>query len=123
MVLVRRDEAIRIAKRLGGDKATPADFVPELWTKVAAHYYEIDVPEGSACPLLTKDGRCSVHDIKPRQCRTYPFWPELLESKEAWDSEELYCEGINRPGRNYDLDEIWEVLLERRATKENYEDE
>lgn len=31
-----------------------------------------DKPDGS-CVLLDAHGRCLVHDVKPRQCRDFPF--------------------------------------------------
>lgn len=46
-----------------------------------------------ACPFLVED-RCSIHSVRPRQCRTYPFWPEILESRYAWRQEKKECPGI-----------------------------
>lgn len=44
------------------------------------------------CIFLTDDNKCAVHTARPTQCRTYPFWPRILASKEAWHIEP--CEGI-----------------------------
>jgi Fe-S-cluster containining protein len=30
---------------------------------------------------------CTIHPARPTQCRTFPFWPMLLESREAWQRE------------------------------------
>ena len=52
------------------------------------------------CVLLESrpDGStgCSVYRARPTQCRTWPFWPELLESPEAWESarRETPCPGM-----------------------------
>jgi hypothetical protein len=45
------------------------------------------------CILL--DGKaCSVHEAKPVQCRTWPFWPELLRSRAAYAREvQSFCPG------------------------------
>ena len=37
-----------------------------------------------------------VYPVRPLQCRTYPFWPEVLASRQAWQREARRCEGINR---------------------------
>ena len=38
---------------------------------------------------------CSVYDVRPTQCRTYPFWPEIVMSKVEWETEgKVRCEGI-----------------------------
>ena len=47
------------------------------------------------CILLGKDGRCRVYPVRPVQCSTYPFWPELLKTAGAWRQEGGRCEGIN----------------------------
>ena len=48
------------------------------------------------CILLDKAGHCRVYPVRPRQCVTYPFWPELLKTAKAWRQEGRRCEGINR---------------------------
>ena len=27
---------------------------------------------------------CKVHEVKPLQCRTWPFWSSVIESKDTW---------------------------------------
>lgn len=67
--------------------------------------WAIPIPEQGACPLLGKDDRCTVHEVKPWQCRAYPFWPEVMQSKDSWTEEGLFCEGINR-GKEHPSSEI-----------------
>lgn len=47
------------------------------------------------CRFLTDEG-CSIHPVKPTQCRTYPFWPSLVESRARWTIESKFCPGINQ---------------------------
>ncbi|MFT6398517.1 MAG: Fe-S-cluster containining protein [Bradymonadia bacterium] len=56
------------------------------------------------------DGKCSVHEFKPLQCKTYPFWPEVLHSPRSWKAEQKYCEGISEDGDHYDLLGIARIL-------------
>jgi Fe-S-cluster containining protein len=46
------------------------------------------------CILLNANG-CSVYEARPKQCRTYPFWPEVTESLSSWIKETDRCPGIN----------------------------
>ena len=48
------------------------------------------------CIFLDAKGKCRVYAVRPVQCRTYPFWPELVGSVVAWNGEARRCEGINR---------------------------
>jgi uncharacterized protein len=52
--------------------------------------------EAGGCIFLDSMGRCRVYRARPAQCSTYPFWPEIVNSKAAWHREALHCEGINR---------------------------
>lgn len=47
--------------------------------------------------IFLKNRKCSVYTSRPTQCRSYPFWSAILESKDHWEIEETYCEGINHP--------------------------
>lgn len=44
---------------------------------------------------------CEIYDVRPLQCRTWPFWPENLESREAWNVAARKCPGMSRPGRQF----------------------
>ena len=57
---------------------------------------EVPGPAGAACYFLDERGRCRVHAVKPAQCRSYPFWPEILSSAVTWRAEAAACEGIGQ---------------------------
>ncbi len=42
------------------------------------------------------DNGCLIYEARPVQCRTYPYWPFLLESKKSWLEESNRCKGINK---------------------------
>jgi Fe-S-cluster containining protein len=52
-------------------------------------------PRNGQCSFLKADG-CAVHEIKPMQCRSFPFWPELLDNASARREAAAYCPGLNR---------------------------
>jgi hypothetical protein len=79
--------------------------------------WAIDATSGRGCPLLTEDLRCSVHPVKPAQCRTFPFWRELLGDEESWEAAKKYCPGMDAPkGRVYSAKEIERIRDEERGT-------
>lgn len=52
-------------------------------------------PNGD-CVFYDKAGaRCSIYPVRPAQCRSFPFWAELLESESAWDAYAKRCPGMN----------------------------
>src|SRR5579872_5383455 len=53
------------------------------------------VPRDAQCHFL-RDGGCSIHPVKPVQCRIFPFWPELVESRREWRKTARYCPGMGK---------------------------
>ena len=47
------------------------------------------------CVFLDDGRRCRIYSVRPKQCRSYPFWPELTSHK-AWREEARRCEGIGQ---------------------------
>jgi len=54
-----------------------------------------------------KTRKCKVYKVRPRQCRTWPFWDSNLRSPEAWAETCQACPGSGE-GRLYQLAEIQE---------------
>jgi Fe-S-cluster containining protein len=65
--------------------------------------------ENNACIFL-KNKKCAVYQVRPAQCRTYPWWRENLNSKESWDLAAQSCEGINDEASLVPYDQIEKSL-------------
>lgn len=61
--------------------------------RVGARYALLESPRDGACVFLAGSA-CSVYATRPRQCRSYPFWSEILATPETWRREAADCEGI-----------------------------
>jgi Fe-S-cluster containining protein len=59
------------------------------------HQRRFRKPRDKQCPFLEGQG-CGIHPAKPTQCRTFPFWPELVESPAAWKRTAAFCPGIGK---------------------------
>ena len=47
--------------------------------------------------VFLKGKKCSVNTAKPTQCRTWPFWPELLVDKKTFKKEVIdFCPGSRK---------------------------
>jgi Fe-S-cluster containining protein len=72
------------------------------------------------CVFLV-DERCSVHEVKPVQCRTFPFWEELLETPETYRAQVLdFCPGSGE-GERVPAAEIARQVTETEAAFERGE--
>jgi Fe-S-cluster containining protein len=72
-------------------------------------------PQKSEDCVFWRDG-CTVYEARPLQCRTYPFWSELLASEEVWRETAEGCPGIGG-GAWHSRAEIEGVLAREQAQK------
>jgi len=51
--------------------------------------------DDGACTFLNPIGQCSIYDVRPIQCRTYPFWPSIVKNKQTWEEEAVLPDDID----------------------------
>ena len=56
---------------------------------------------------------CSLYKDRPLQCKTWPFWPENLESPEAWEEAKQGPEGCPGIGKGNVLVPYDEIIQTR----------
>ncbi|MGA0332966.1 MAG: YkgJ family cysteine cluster protein [Kiritimatiellia bacterium] len=64
--------------------------------------------------VFFEHNRCRIHPVKPRQCRTYPFWFRNVRSEEAWAKTCRECPGIGE-GEFFPPGRILEIVQEEIA--------
>jgi Fe-S-cluster containining protein len=53
--------------------------------------------EGASCVFLEAEThRCTVYGARPTQCRTFPFWRDLIREGKWTDEARALCEGVGR---------------------------
>jgi Fe-S-cluster containining protein len=55
---------------------------------------------------------CMVYDKRPLQCRSFPFWPSIVNNKKNWDMTARNCPGMGK-GTLHSRDAISEWLVAR----------
>lgn len=115
-VWVNESEIAALAERLG----MPAEEFREQRTRrVGRRQSLLELPNGD-CEFLVheKDGKtsCSVHDLRPIQCRTWPFWDSNLKTPRAWETSARNCPGMNS-GEHHPLPVIKAALLANRTAQ------
>ena len=99
------EEIDAIAKYL---KITPEQMRAKYIRRVGRRFSIIEAANND-CFFLTplKNGKrgCRIYPVRPRQCRTWPFWASNIASPEAWAIAGMRCPGINRGGL-FGVDEI-----------------
>lgn len=108
-VWVTRDEVKAIAKFLG---RTDGTLSKAHLRRVALRQSLTERANGDCVFLERSNGctKCSIHPVKPMQCRTWPFWDSNLKSPAAWNQAAETCPGINR-GQSYGFVEIEKIRV------------
>jgi len=97
-------EASDIAENLG---ISENEFL-QYFTRIVNEQLCLVDGENEHCVFL-EDHKCNIYEVRPLQCRTYPFWPENLKSKSRWELTKEECPGIGK-GRIYSAKEIDKIL-------------
>ena len=78
----------------------------EVMTKLGAKHYD--------CVLLDPHTRkCQAYAVRPRQCRTWPFWDSNVESPASWERTCHACPGSGQ-GK---LCQLAEIESQRRVIR------
>lgn len=104
-VWVTEDEIAAIAAFM---KLSVEDFERSYVRRYASGKPSLRERRNHDCILLDEKG-CSVYSARPKQCRDYPFWPEVMDTPFAWLAERNRCPGIGE-GELHDAPKIVDML-------------
>jgi uncharacterized protein len=86
----------------------PIDRFMATAVRPVDHGFSLCEHEADGSCVFYEDG-CMVYPVRPRQCRTYPFWFSVLRSEDRWRQVARQCPGIGR-GRRYSREEILQIV-------------
>jgi uncharacterized protein len=104
-VWVTIQEIYRMAEFL---KMRERDFVRMYVRKVNQRMSLIELSNGDC---IFYDKGCKIYPARPAQCRTFPFWKEIVTSPGSWERAASECPGMNQ-GRTLTESEIDSLLQE-----------
>lgn len=108
-VWVSKAEIKAIATRLD---MTDEDFVAKHTRKVGWRRSLLE-QDNWDCEFLVPDASgkkvCSIYEVRPVQCRTWPFWKSNLATEQEWQLAARECPGMNH-GTHHPLPVIQERL-------------
>lgn len=88
-----------MARQLG---ITPEEFSKQYCRRVWFRVSLLEKTSGD-CVMLTPQG-CGVYETRPMQCRTWPFWHDIIDTSAHWDGVCEECPGADQ-GRLYTREE------------------
>lgn len=112
-IWVTKPEIEFIAKHL---KMAPEELHQQYLRREGFRTTIIEHETTKDCIFLRKVGGrkvCVIYEVRPNQCRTWPFWACNLTNPRAWNEAGRTCPGINR-GRHYTAKKIERIKRSRR---------
>lgn len=89
-VWVNQEEIEALARKTGCEVE---EFEKKYVRRVGVRKSLIEYPNGDCVFFDDQTRKCTVYDVRPRQCRTWPFWHSNVRTKEAWQHTCQVCPG------------------------------
>ena len=111
-VWVNKGEMGDISSFLG---ITPEAFAKNYLRSINGRLSLLEYGNG-VCAMY--DGGCKIYDVRPGQCRAFPFWKSNLESCVDWERLQKTCPGAGK-GKLHTQMDIEDSIAQRgtAATK------
>ena len=101
-VWVNDEEVAQIAGHVG----KPIDEVQIEHTRQVGKRASLKEFANGDCTFFdSQTRRCRIYSVRPRQCRTWPFWDSNLASPGTWRQVQKVCPGAGS-GNFFSLEEI-----------------
>jgi Fe-S-cluster containining protein len=88
-VWVTADELAAIAEY----RNEPVQHVIGLYTRVVERGRSLREKINGDCVFYDRKEGCTIYPVRPRQCRTWPFWESNVRTPEAWTQTCEVCPG------------------------------
>ncbi|MEM8874378.1 MAG: YkgJ family cysteine cluster protein [Planctomycetota bacterium] len=104
-VWISDEEVTRLAEHLGlSREVTVRKYCRTINGKLSLKERKVGFGKYDCIFLTGEPGGkrgCGIYEARPLQCRTWPFWPENIDSEKAWDRlSHKTCPGMNS-GKRY----------------------
>jgi Fe-S-cluster containining protein len=86
---VNEEEIAALAEHRGES----VEEVTGLYTRLAARGRSLREKANGDCVFYDRAAGCTVYPVRPRQCRTWPFWESNVRTPEGWRRTCEVCPG------------------------------
>lgn len=91
-VWVTEDEVEAIAQHRGETAAE----TQALFTRLVGRRRSLKERDNGDCVFYDRAQGCTIYPVRPRQCRTWPFWESNVVTKETWQRTCEVCPGAGQ---------------------------
>jgi len=91
-VWVNDEEIQAIAEFIGAS----TDEVKNYHARMGHRGFTLREKVNGDCVFFERDKGCTIYPVRPRQCRTWPFWESNIVTEEAWEQTCAICPGSGK---------------------------
>jgi Fe-S-cluster containining protein len=103
-VWVNEEEITTIAEHLGLNRSM---FIANFVRNVGKRKSIVEISNGDCIFFDSEIRGCKLYEVRPTQCRTWPFWNQNIDTPSSWKKTAKFCSGCNK-GELHTLEEIEE---------------
>jgi len=74
-------------------RGEPLEEVLGLYTRLVNGRRTLRDRGNDDCVFFDREAGCTIYAVRPRQCRTWPFWESNVCSPESWEQTQQRCPG------------------------------
>lgn len=78
---------------IAGHRGEQLAHVQALYTRPFGRGRSLREKANGDCIFYDRAGGCTIYPVRPRQCRTWPFWDSNVETEAAWQRTCEHCPG------------------------------
>jgi Fe-S-cluster containining protein len=78
---------------LAKQRDATVEEITALYTRSTSRGRSLREKANGDCVFYDRSAGCTVYPVRPRQCRTWPFWESNLRTPEAWQHTCEICPG------------------------------
>ena len=86
-------------------RGEPLEEVRDRFTRRVLNRRSLREKANSDCVFYDRREGCTIYEVRPRQCRSWPFWERNVRTPEAWRETCRSCPGAGQ-GELISADEI-----------------
>jgi len=77
-------------------RGEPFDQLQVLYTRTIARKRSLREKQNGDCIFYDRAQGCTIYPVRPRQCRTWPFWESNLKTEQDWQRTCEVCPGAGQ---------------------------
>ena len=77
-------------------RGEPVEEVTGLYTRLTSGGRTLREKANGDCVFYDRTAGCTIYPVRPRQCRTWPFWESNVATPRAWQHTCEICPGSGK---------------------------